>query len=309
VGQGGRKYHPGHYIALNDWDGAAQMIEAVKPGVRGFNKRYKWKTLEPSPGNYNFSQVAADLTVARDHGMQLVVMIEDKSFSLTEKFTPPYLHGHTLPYTAGGQVVKRWAPYVQERMNALLKAMGTRFDADPNFEGVAFQETAMGFTAAIQAQHGYTPEKYRDAMITQLTNARKAFPKSQVFWYQNYLEGKQAYLGQVAAAVAPLGVAMGGPDVLPDSWQLNYHSYPFYAQYKGKMPLFGSMQYDSYKHPHATAGYSTRYWTMPELFRWARDKLSVNYIFWTRQPKSQLAGSYNWTHALPVIRNNPEFNR
>ncbi|MDR2877080.1 MAG: hypothetical protein LBV36_03445 [Chromatiales bacterium] len=304
-----RKYNPGHYIALNDWDGATQMIEAVKPGVRGFNKRYRWIDLEPTQGNYNFAQIQADLTVARDHGMQLVVMIEDKSFSPGLKITPRYLWPYTLPYTAGGEVSKRWDPLVVARMAALTSAMGARFDSHPSFEGVAFQETAMGFTPAIQQQSGYTPEKYRDAIITMLSNARKSFPTSQVFWYMNYLEGKQAYLGQIASAVVPLGIVMGGPDVLPDSWQLNYHSYPFFKQFKGKMKMFNSIQYDSYKHQHATKGYATKYWTTAELFRFARDNLNVNYLFWTRKPVPDPRDSYDWTYALPVIRNNPVFNQ
>lgn len=304
------KYHPGHYIALNDWDGPVQMIEAVKPGVRGLLKRYPWRDLEPTFGSYDFSQIQSDLALARDHGMQLVVMVEDKSFSLDVMMTPRYLWAnHTLPYTAGGQVAKRWAPWVTERMAALTQAMGARFDRDPNFEGIAFQESAMGFTAAIQKQHGYTPERYRDALIAVLTATRKHFPTSQIFWFQNYLEGGQAYIGQIADAVESLGIALGGPDVLPDSWPLNFHSYPYYDQYKGKMTLFGSIQYDSYNHPHATSGYATKYWTMPEMFRFARDRLHVNYLFWTRKPKPAPADSYDWTHALPVIRNNPSFNQ
>jgi hypothetical protein len=125
----------------------------------------------------------------------------------------------------------------------------------------------------------------------------------------NYLEGKQAYLGQIASAVAPLGIVMGGPDVLPDSWQLNYHSYPFFKQFKGKMKMFNSIQYDSYKHVHATKGYATKYWTMAEMFRFARDDLNVNYLFWTRKPVPDPSDSYDWTYALPVIRNNPVFNQ
>ncbi|MDR2877079.1 MAG: hypothetical protein LBV36_03440 [Chromatiales bacterium] len=303
------KYHPGHYIALNDWDGPVQMIEAVQPGVQGFLKRYTWLSLEPQFGVYDFSQIQTDLVLARDHGMQLVVMIEDKSFDPSVRLTPRYLwESNTLPYLDGGQVAKRWAPWVVERMAALTQAMGARFDSDPSFEGVAFQESAMGFSDAVKKQYGYTPEKYRDAIISVLTNTRKHFPTSQVFWFQNYLEGAQAYIGTIAATVAPLRIAMGGPDILPDSVPLNYHNYPYYEQYKDKMTLFGSIQYDSYKHLHATAGYATKYWTMPEMFRYSRDKLHVKYLFWTRKPKPDPADSYDWTQALPVIKSNPTFN-
>lgn len=304
------KYHPGHYIALNDWDGPAQMIQAVRPGVTGIHKRYPWKTLEPAPGVYDFSGVAADLALAADHGMQLVVMIEDKSFSLDTKMTPPYLwDDYTLPYVHGGQVAKRWSPYVVERMGLLTAALGAAFDVHPNLEGIAFQESAMGFTPQIANAHGYTPAAYRDALIAMLIAAKSHFPRSQVFWYMNYLEGGQAYIGDIAEAVLAHGVAMGGPDVLPDSWPLGFHSYPYYARFKGRMTLFGSMQYDSYAHLHADSSRSGKYWTMDELFEFARDELHVDYVFWTRKPRSDPADSYNWTHALPVIAANPEFNR
>ena len=45
-----------------------------------------------------------------------------------------------------------------------------------------------------------------------------------------------------------------------------------------------------YRALHETSGYSTKYWTMPELFRYARDKLHVNYMFWVRIPKSDAGG-------------------
>ena len=304
------KYNPGHYIALNDWDGPAQMIEAIRPGVRGLHKRYTWRALEPSFGVYDFSGIERDLQLAKDHGMQLVIMIEDKSFGTSVRVTPDYLWAnHTLPYTAGGWVAKRWAPWVVERLAALTEAMGKRFDSHPNLEGVAFQESAMGFTAAIQRQHNYTPAAYRDALIRMLVNTRQHFPSSQVFWYMNFLEGYQPYLAEVIEAVIPHRIAVGGPDVLPDNGALVRLTYPLYAQFKGQVTMFNSIQYDSYRHVHATAGYATKYWTPHQLFVFARDRLNVNYLFWTRKPRPDPADSYYWVDALGVIRNNPNFNQ
>jgi hypothetical protein len=301
-----RKRNPGHYIALNDWDGDAQFIQAVRPGVTGIHKRYPWADLEPQFGVYDFSRVEADLALAAHYGMRLVIMIEDKSFSMDVKRTPSYLHdGYTLPYTHGGWVAKRWDPWVMERLGLLTRELGQRFDAHPWLEGVAFQETAMGFTPQIQAAHGYSPEKYRDALIQVLITTRSHFPRSQVFWYMNYLEGRQAYLGDVAEAVTDHDIAMGGPDILPDSWPLNFHTYPLYERFKGRMTLFNSVQYDSYKHVHLDPEAASTYWTPEELFIFARDQLHVDYIFWTRKPQRDPPGSFNWLDALPVIAANP----
>lgn len=300
------KYHPGHYIALNDWDTQADMINAVKPGVRGMHKRYTWKELEPTLGSYDFSQIASDLQIAADHGMQLIVMIEDKTFDDT-KATPSYLWGaNTLWHLPSGWVAKRWAPYVVTRLTALCQALGKRFDGNPNFEGIAFQESSMGLSAAAETANGYTPEKYRDALISILKATRAAMPTSQVFWYMNFLEGNNTYLGQIADAIVPLKIAMGGPDVLPDNVSLNTFAYPYYKKYHSTMTLFASLQYGSYGALHVDKSYPTKYWTMPEMFWFAKSNLYVNYLFWNRKVTADPADSYNWTNALPVIKNNPD---
>ena len=90
------------------------------------HKRYTWKELEPTLGSYDFSRIASDLQIAADHGMQLIVMIEDKSFNDT-KPTPSYLWGaNTLWHLPSGWVAKRWAPYVVTRLIALCQALGKR---------------------------------------------------------------------------------------------------------------------------------------------------------------------------------------
>ena len=50
------------------------------------------------------------------------------------------------------------------------------------------------------------------------------------------------------------------------------------------MPLFAQVEDICYSALHMTSGYPTKYWTLPELFRYARDELHVNYMFWVRIP-------------------------
>ena len=100
---------------------------------------------------------------------------------------------------------------------------------------------------------------------------------------------------------------MAGPDVLPDKLDLVKQSYPFYATYKGWMHMGIQIEGICYKHPHATAGYATKYWTPDELFAYARDKLYANYVFWVRIPTANPTDSYDWYDALPVIEANATF--
>ena len=128
-----------------------------------------------------------------------------------------------------------------------------------------------------------------------------SLPTSRVFWYMNFLVGNQSYIGTIAAAVAPLGVVMGGPDVWPDNQSLETMAYPYYSQFAGKMPLFIQCEDINYAQPHMTSGYSTKDWTMLELYNFALSKLHVNYMFWMRVPNPVNSTAYDWYNALPVI--------
>jgi hypothetical protein len=303
----GRKSHMGHYIALGRGVDSQQiMAESIKPGVVGFSKRYTWRSLEPSQGVYQFSEIKSDLGWAAAHGMYLIVMIEDRTFT-NEKAGPAYLDKYDMHNRSGGYTMVRWNPTVETRWMALVKALGAQVDSNKNFEGIATQETSIGLDAAELKASGYTPQKYRDSYITILSSAARSLPTSRVFWYMNFLLGGQSYIGNIAAAVAPLGVVMGGPDVWPDNKSLQSKVYPFYTQFYKRMPLFGQVENVCYSEPHMTRGFPTKYWTMTELFNYARTRLHVSYMFWVRVTQPNPKGSYDWLNALPVIAANANF--
>jgi hypothetical protein len=285
------------------------MAASMKSGVRGFMKRYTWRQLEPTQGNYNLSEIQSDLAWCQSYGKKLIVMIEDKTF-VFEKPGPGYLDQYEIRNRVGGFTLARWNSYVISRMNALTKALGNRFDSSNALEGVIIgEETAPSIDNTSLNANGYTAAKYRDAYISMLGSAAASFPTTRIFWYMNYFPGNQDYIGSVLTAVAPKGVVMGGPDVAPDDGSLNSMVYPYYTKFQGKMPLFGQVEGRCYAHEHLTSGYSTKYWTMPELFRFARDELHVDYVFWVRQPKPSPSDSYAFPDALPVIGTNETFNQ
>ena len=304
-----RKYNPGHYLALYEYQKQSDIRAAAVAGVKGVNKRYSWGSLETSLGVYDFSEIESDLALAASLGLQFVALIQDKSFKPGLKYTPVYLQGleHTRPNPNGFTAV-RYHPFVVERFNALIAELGYRFDDEPFFEGVAFQESAIGFNNETLLATGYTPELYRDALISMLISAANFFPNSQVFWYMNFLKGNQGYLAHIADAVAPFGVTMGGPDVNPDVSSLQRLVHPLYEQFKDRMNLFCSVQNSGYQHEHADTTFPTKYWTPLEMFEFARDSLHVKYLFWNYNTGSSGLGTYNWGDAMPVIASNPEFN-
>ena len=73
------------------------------------------------------------------------------------------------------------------------------------------------------------------------------------------------------------------------------------------MPLFGQVENVCYSEPHMTGGFKTKYWTMPELFSYARTTMHVDYMFWVRVTKASPSDAYTWDDALPVIAGTPNF--
>lgn len=295
----GRKFHPGHWIVLGRGaDTQSIMADAARPNVIGLVKRYTWRSLETAQGVYNFNEVKSDLAWCAARNLHLIMIIEDKTFTM-EKPGPAYMDAkYDVRNRAGGYTVIRWDPFVVGRFNALTKALGAQFDKNAAFEGIATQETALGLESPALNSHGYTAAKYRDALINMLGTASANMPTSRVFWLMNFLVGGQDMIGDIAKAVAPKGVIMGGPDVWPDNKSLQSKVYPFYHQFFGKMPLFGQVENVCYSEPHMTKGYKTKYWTMDELFAYAKSNMHVNYMFWVRVTKGPV---YDWTDALKVI--------
>lgn len=317
-----RKYHPGHYVSIGRAALRKGVSTALGEGVRGIQLRYRWADLEPAQGQYDFSAVARDLAIASKANLQFVAMIEDKSFQ-DESPLPAYLQDRYIVRGKRGYTAVRWDPYVVERMSKLVEAFGRRFDCHPSLEGVAFQETAPSVDASQLERSGYTPEKYRDALISVLRSASHSLPRSRVFWYMNFLPGKQGYIAEIARELAGTGVVMGGPDILPDNPALQRRVYPFYGEFRGRLKLFGSMQNDSYRHPRGGGKVKGKgsghpdaqrgagpagYWSMEDLYAFARDRLHVNYIFWEYRMQPQPPDSHDWADARAVIARHPKLS-
>jgi hypothetical protein len=308
------KFHPGHYVAVGTFFEIPKIEYLDEPAVQGVNKRYLWRTLEPEEGVYDFSSIEEDLDYLAAHDKQLVVFLMDKSFSETSAL-PPYLSEYELFSDQGGFSPVRWHPFFIERFVALGQALGERFDSHPNFEGIAIQESSLEITEEGYEKFGYTPERYRDALIAILTGLQDTLPNSHVFWYSNFLPDNDGYLRQVADAIEDSGVFMGGPDILPYRRFLSQVSYPMYEEYQNRLTLFCSAQDDSYRHHKNDIRVDTQepipeegYLTMEEIFLFARDSLHVRYLFWDYYYGSVGQGERSYDDAIEVIRKYPTFN-
>lgn len=317
-----RRYNPGHYLTIGtnnaQRDNYASLL--ALPGVQGVQFRYQWKVLEPSQDVYNVQPILDDLAICEAAGKQLIAMVEDKSFDGT-KPGAAYLDAYQSPNSGGGYSIHRWDAFPLARIKKLVTQLAAVVDGEAYFQGVAFQETALGLTGTVLTNNGYTDLAYRDALIDQLLQADADLPHCRVFWYQNFFPtaGTDFRLDEVADAVKGRGVILGGPDILPDSTTIESRCYPRYRNMFGQIKLFCSNQNDSYRHPHSTSSppdtkvpgetwANGDYWTMLQLHKWGRDNLKLNYMMWENVITAQPADSNNVADAKVVIAANPTFN-
>ena len=99
---------------------------------------------------------------------------------------------------------------------------------------------------------------------------------------------------------------MGGPDILSDNASLSTNVYPYFDQFQGRLKLFNSMQYSSYRHLHAAP--LTGYWSMEDLFVFALNDLHLDYIFWDYALRADPPGSHDWKDAQDVIALHADFS-
>lgn len=315
VNKSGMKFNPGHYVAVGPLTDLGEIGHLDEPAVRGVNKRYHWRALEPEKDVYDFSSIETDLAFLEGRGKQLVVFLMDKSF-YGKGAMPRYLSAYEVISDGGGYSPVRWHPVVVERFLALGKALGGRFDSHPNFEGAAVQESALDMSENDYGKFGYTADGYRDALIAILTGLRNALPGSHVFWYQNFMPGDDGRrLRRVADAIEDGGVFMGGPDILPYNRNISRTSYPMYEEYRHRLTLFCSAQGDSYKHhkndlrvDRQEPVHEEGYLTMEEIFLFARDSLHVRYLFWDYEYEIAEPGQRTFDDAVEIIRKYPAFN-
>lgn len=134
---------------------------------------------------------------------------------------------------------------------------------------------------------------------------KRAFPKSIALQYANFMPGEwlpgedKGYLRSVYAAAREIGVAVGGPDLLPYRKGQLAHAYPLILAAHGAVPTAIAVQDGNYEHRNPQSGAAL---SVADLFRFAQSKLQVDLIFWARRnpttratcSRSSLSGSRSY---------------
>lgn len=301
------KWHPGHYVFVGHGE---IRPEHICEHFRGVQKCYTWTSMEPEPGRYDFSRIRNDLALLEKHDKQLVVQIQYKAFGKGQRCVPAYVQGSEF----GGGVYRAssgsfdpvlWNAKVGERMDALFAALGRALDRDPRVEAVVLPETSPSAALEKFPQPGveaYTTAIYLAALKQRMLALRESFPNTVVIQYANF---PQQALPELTAYMKSIGVGLGGPDVYPMPSNLSDPEkgvYRLYAPLSGTIPLGAAVQ---------SPDYSVALWKRTAAFnrgqdrnsvavtleeeepisarehlKLAREKLKLNYLFWSASPKA-----------------------
>ena len=293
-----------HYVFFsNERERISEASFLETKAFEGAQLKYTWRELEPEKDKYDFGAIRKDLAFLTSKGKKLFIQLQDASFSQKYILVPKYLqsdeyHGGIAPQyepkdgneddpPIHGWVARRWDKAVQIRFQKLLEALGKEFDG--KIEGINLPETSIGFGETGKLfPEGYSPEIYRDAVITNMRALKKAFPKSVVIQYANFMPGEwlpetdKSLLRTVYKQAGAMGVGVGGPDLLPFSRGQNNHSYPLIKAAAETIPTGIAVQDGNYSAVDAKTG---KRLSIAELLAFAKDQLKVDYVFWcTEEP-------------------------
>jgi len=268
------------------------------PAFEGAQVAYSWRQLEQGKDGYDFGFIREDLQLLQSHGKKLWIQFEEVTFNPNRINVPRYLLSDPK-YNGGadkqyndrkgdddhpfheGWMARRWDPAVQERMYKLFAALAKEFDG--RIEGINLDETSCGFgTTGKLYPKGFTPEIYRDAIITNMRELRRAFAKSMVMVYANFMPGGRPHLEAVYKAARESKIAVGGPDLLPFRPFQKANSYPLIRESAGKIPTGLAVQDGNYADVNPETGKRA---SIAELLKFATNYLKLDYVFWcTEEP-------------------------
>jgi len=280
-----------HYVFFNrDRERITDAAFLETKAFEGAQLKYVWRELEPSKDQYEFGDIQHDLAFLRSKGKRLFIQIQDASFDTNIRPFPRYLledpayHGGADHQIGEGNVpcgwvARRWDKAVQERFHRLLLALGKEFDG--RIEGINLPETAIDLASTERLwPKGFTPETYCEAIMTNLTVLKRAFPKSVTLQYANFMPGDKRYLERVFQRAQELKVGLGGPDNLPYKFYQMENSYPLIRRCAGRVSTGIAVQDGNYEHQNPKTG---RQVTIADLVGFATDYLKVDYVFWCTQ--------------------------
>ncbi|HEV8283837.1 MAG TPA: hypothetical protein VGQ09_05990 [Chitinophagaceae bacterium] len=269
----------------------------------GVQIAYSWRQLEPAKDEYDFSMIYEDLNLLKKYGKKLFIQFQDVSFSMKYNHAPKYLLQDTIyhggaskqyqfrnnneqDYYEAGWVTRRWDTQVQKRLHKLYEALGKQFDGI--VEGINTEETSITVGSGPLHPSGFSFKRYRDAFIENLAALKKAFPRSTVIVYANFMPGgyipgeDTTLLESIYQFAWANNIGVGGPDLLPYKPGQMRNSYKLIRDSYRKVLTGVAVQDGTYRYVNSVTNKTI---TAVDIYQFAKEYLHLTYIFWgTEEP-------------------------
>ena len=285
---------PRNFLFMGSGDLAENARLISRPDIGGVQVVYPWKQLEKAPGEYDFSEIEADLAITDRLGKKLFIQIQDRFFMREHRNIPRYLledsryggglapqrdnPGENRP-EGSGWVAMQWNPAVRARFQSLISALAKQFDG--RVYGINLPETAADIDRDRDTT-GFDCDLYFDAELENIRHTRRVFAKSYEVQYVNFWPcswgDERGYFKRFFEVLEKERIGAGGPDIVPNRPGQMKNSYPFLNRYRDRLPLIAMAVQDAtltYVNPS-----TQRPFTHEEFVAFARDFLGVDVIFW-----------------------------
>ncbi|WP_232784597.1 beta-galactosidase [Mycobacteroides chelonae] len=279
------------YTSIGDFDERVKRL-SDRPDIAGVQILVPWKMVEPTKGEYDFSQVDRVLSYLNTRGKKMFLQIQDRFFTLPARLPryllvePEYAGGaapaggnNGLGEQPPGAIAAQWNPNVRERFHRLMAALAKRFDG--KIEGFNLPETSTQIDIK-NDKTGYTCGANFEATLDNMRYGLQVFKKSKFVQYVNFWEcewnNDHKYMERTFNLAREKGIGVGGPDVLPNKPAQMANAYPFFNKYKNQVPLVAmAVQEPDFQYINEVTG---KPYARKEFVDFARDYLGARILFW-----------------------------
>ena len=303
------KWHPGHYVWLDPHDTQSAHFKHIDEiasvsSIKGVEILLSWAELEKAKGVYDFSKIDAYLSKLKSLAVakRLVVRIKDRNFNGgSAGIVPDYLRKDAV-YNGGiapmayGYVARIWEQPVNDRLIALYRALGSRYNSNPYLEAFHTEETSISFTTAPK---GYSIGALTNQYYRFIAAAHDTMPNTGLILGANFL-GSDANMQAVLQSLIEQPLGVGGINNIPNKLGQSQRVWTGVtgADFTTALALANTVE-------DLDLGGSHGNFTPKQHYDWASKTLKVNYMFWIRN--TWMGGSaQRWsTGILPFLKTNP----
>ncbi|MCS6860104.1 MAG: beta-galactosidase [Abditibacteriales bacterium] len=194
------------------------------PLLAGVEVGFKWATLEPQEGQYNWQPIERILKPWSAAGKKVILMLktvqkrgEDPD---AQSATPRWVFnaGAKRIVDEGTNYPIYWDNIYLAKLGNFLRALAQRYDGHPDIEFIEAGLGAFGTTKLVgpkrlldaYAAHGYTPQVWTETVIKILDLHRAAFSRTPIAValspFQREGDGSNAWVEKIARYAASKGI-------------------------------------------------------------------------------------------------------